>query len=137
MKICFLSDKIHQEMETTKTNDETLFPRNNSISKNEKSFSLSLSAQVSGINSSGKEFEERSILLKISAQEAYFYLKSKVKKGSRLNLTLYIPKTLILEKNLNLSLSGNVAHIKSNGNKGKDHLIQLDLDKSYKIQPAT
>lgn len=124
-------------METTKTICADSFPQNNSISKNEKSFSLALSAQVSGINSSGKEFEERSILLKISARKAYFYLKSKVKKGSRLNLTLYIPKTLILEKNLNLSLTGNVAYTKPNGNNGKNHLIQLDLNKSYKIQPAT
>ena len=103
-------------MDTTKITDETSFYKKNSSDKNEKSFSLSLSAQISGINSSGKEFEERSVLLKISAQEACFYLKSKVKIGSRLNLTLYIPKTLILEKNLNLFLSGNVSHIKSNGN---------------------
>jgi len=123
-------------MDTTKITDETSFYKKNSSDKNEKSFSLSLSAQISGVNSSGKEFEERSVLLKISAQEACFYLKSKVKIGSRLNLTLYIPKTLILEKNLNLFLSGNVSHIKSNGNERKNHLIQLNLDKSFKILQA-
>jgi len=123
-------------METTKTIDEASMPQKTATAKSEKIFSLALSAQVSGINSEGKEFEERSILQKISAQEAYFYLKSKVKKGSRLNLTLFIPKTLILEKNLNLCLSGNVAHIKPNGNNKKDHLIQLDLDKSFRILQA-
>jgi Tfp pilus assembly protein PilZ len=123
-------------MDTTKIIDETSFYQKNSPNKNEKSFNLSLSAQVSGINSSGKEFEERSVLLKISAQEACFYLKSKVKMGTRLNLTLYIPKTLILEKNLNLCISGNVSYIKPNGNERKNHLIQLHLDKSFKILQA-
>lgn len=123
-------------MDTSKIIEETANSGKNPNTKNEKSFSLSLSAQISGFNSSGKEFEERSVLLKISAREAYFYLKSKVKIGSRLNLTLFVPKTLILEKNLNLCLSGNVAHIKSNGSERKNHLIQLDLDKSYKIQQA-
>lgn len=123
-------------METNKTMDEVTLSRYHSIYKNEKIFNLALSAQINGVNSSGEEFEERSVLLKISSQEAYFYLKSKVKKGSRLNLTLYVPKTLILEKNLYLCLSGNVSYIKSNGDKEKDNLIQLDLDKIYKIQPA-
>lgn len=123
-------------MDTTKIIDETSFCQKNSSNNNEKSFNLSLSAQVSGINSSGKEFEERSVLLKISAQEACFHLKSKVKMGTRLNLTLYIPKTLILEKNLNLCLSGNVSYIKSNGNERKNQLIQLHLDKSFKILQA-
>jgi len=123
-------------MDTNKSMDEVSFYQQNSSMKSEKSFSLSLSAQVSGINSSGKEFEERSVLLKISSKEAYFYLKSKVKTGTKLNLTLYIPKTLILEKNLNLCLSGNVSYIKSNGDERKNHLIQLNLDKSFKILQA-
>jgi hypothetical protein len=127
---------MQYEMEINKTIDETSLPRNNSIYKDEKTFKLALSAQINGINSSGEEFEERSVLLKISAREAYFYLKSKVKEGSRLNLTLHIPKTLILEKNLYLCLSGNVSNIKSNGDKEKDQLIQLGLNKGYKIQPA-
>lgn len=124
-------------MDTTKITDETSFYKKNSSDKNEKSFSLSLSAQISGINSLGKEFEERSVLLKISAKEAYFYLKSKVKMGTKLNLTLYIPKTLVLEKNLSLCLSGNVSYIKSNGDERKNHLIQLNLDKSFKILQAS
>lgn len=123
-------------MDTYKSIDEASFCQRNSSTKNEKSFSLSLSAQVSGINSSGKEFEERSVLLKISAKEAYFYLNSKVKMGTKLNLTLYIPKTLVLEKNFNLCLSGNVSYIKSNGDERKNHLIQLNLDKSFKILQA-
>ena len=68
---------------------------------------------VTGINAGGQEFEEITDLSSISSQEAVFWLKNKVTIGSKLVLSLNVPKTLILENQLNLIVSGEVTDFKS------------------------
>lgn len=105
--------------------------------KQERYFELSVPALVSGMNAKGEEFEERTKISSISSQEASFWLKQKVTIGTRLNMCLEIPKTLILESHLNLSISGEVIFIQSETNSRKKQLAIIALDRTYKIKKAS
>ena len=100
----------------------------------EKDFELFLPAVVSGINAEGKEFSEKTELTCISAVKAQFGLKSKVTIGTKLNVVLNIPKTLILENYLKLRVSGDVVYAKSENEESLKHQISIRLDRMYKIQ---
>ena len=103
------------------------------FAKRERSFELSLPILVTGIEASGNEFQEYSELASISSQEAIFFLNSGVTIGSRLKLSLDIPKTILLENDLKLELTGRVIYVKAEQNNEKKQLIVLRLDKKYKI----
>lgn len=100
----------------------------------ERIFELSLPALITGINAVGEEFQEYSELISLSSQEAIFKLDSKVIIGSKLNLSLDIPKTLFLENQLKVEISGNVRFAKAEQNDSKRQLIILRLNKIYKIR---
>jgi len=102
--------------------------------RRERYFELVLSAAVKGTNTDGKEFTERTKISSISAQEASFRLTNRVTTGSKLNLCLDVPRTLILESHLVLSVSGDVIYIQNDIQNGKKQLVMLRLDKSFKIQ---
>jgi hypothetical protein len=104
------------------------------VSKRERSFELSLPALVSGTDVKGKEFEENTKILSISAQIALFWLKSKVLIGTPLCMSLQIPKTIILENRLNLLVSGTVNLVQGNTNKKNNQLISVQLDRTFKIR---
>ena len=103
------------------------------VAKKERSFKLSLPALVSGIDAYGNPFQERSEISSISSQEVTFQLNSGVIIGSKLNLCLEVPKTLILEKQLKLSLSGRVKYVGAETNSEKKQIISVDLDRNFKI----
>ena len=105
------------------------------VAKRERSFKLSLPALVTGIDAYGNKFQERTELSSISSQEAIFWLNSGVTIGTELSLYLDIPKTLILENQLKLMISGRVIYVKAEGNKKKKQLISVRLAKNYKISP--
>ena len=104
------------------------------VARRERSFKLSLPTLVSGIDAFGNPFQERTNLFSISSQEATFWLNSGVTIGSKLNLSLDIPKTLILEKKLRLFISGTVIYVKAESKSKKKQLISIKLDRTYKIQ---
>lgn len=104
------------------------------VAKKERSFKLSLPTLVIGIDAYGNKFQERTELSSISSQEAIFWLNSGVTIGSKLNLSLDVPKTLVLENQLKLLISGRVFYVKAEGNNNKKQLISIHLDKNYKIQ---
>ncbi len=101
--------------------------------KRERIFELSLPALINGIDAVGKEFQEYTELISLSSQEAIFKLDSKVIIGSKLCMSLDIPKTLFLENQLKLEMSGNVRFVKAEHNDSKKQLIILRLNKNYKI----
>ena len=105
--------------------------------KKERSFSLHLPALVSGCDSSGDNFKENSRLSRISSQEVVIRMKNKVLLGTKLDLCLNIPKTLILENNLNLTISGKVSSASRDSTKKEQQLISLQLDKIFKIYPIS
>ena len=100
----------------------------------ERIFELSLPALIAGINAVGEEFQEYSELISLSSQEAIFKLDSNVIIGSKLNLSLDIPKTLFLENQHKVEISGNVRFAKAEQNDSKRQLIILRLNKIYKIR---
>jgi hypothetical protein len=102
--------------------------------KRERIFELSLPALITGINAVGEEFQEYTEIISLSSQEAIFKLNSKVVIGSKLNLSLDIPKTLFLENQLKVEMSGNVRFAKAEQNDSKKQLIILRLNKNYKIR---
>jgi hypothetical protein len=104
--------------------------------KRERAFELSLPAVVTGMDSEQNKFREKTLLFSISSEEATLWLKSKVLPGSKLDVSLEIPKTLILENNLKLQLSGTVTITQvSSERNGKKQLISLRLDKKFKLLP--
>lgn len=106
------------------------------VSKRERSFELSLPALVSGSDVSGKEFEEETRILSISAQNVIFWLASKVLIGTPLCVCLQIPKTIILENRLHLVVSGTVKLVQVNTSKNNNQLVSLQLDRAFKIRPT-
>lgn len=101
----------------------------------ERDFDLFLPAIVSGLNAKGKDFIERTEVTTISSSQANFSLRSKVIVGTKLSAVLEIPKTLILEKNLKLRISGNVIYAREDAADTERQLICIKLDRGYKIFP--
>ncbi len=130
------SDKIQLKMRTERLSYKPSIQGATKVSKRERSFELSLPALVTGRNAKGKEFEENTRILSISAQSALFWLKSKVLIGSSLSLSLLIPKTIILENRLNLSVSGKVVLVQANSSQNNNHLVSIQLDKTFKIKSS-
>ena len=104
--------------------------------KRERAFELSLPALVTGVDVLENKFREKTQVLSISAEEATVWLRSKVILGSRLDLALDIPKTLILENHLKLRLSGTVVEAQADAARvGKKQLISVRLDKKFRLLP--
>ncbi len=106
--------------------------------KRERAFELSLPALVTGLDVMENRFREKTQLSSISAEEATVWLKSQVTVGTKLDISLDIPKTLILENSLKLQLSGTVklAQLDS-ARTGKKLLVSLQLDKKFKLLPIS
>lgn len=124
-------------MSITKSAHKSLIQGATRATEGEQQFKLSLPALVKGINAHGKKFEEKTKLHSISSQKAIFWLDSKVTIGSLLDISLDIPKTLILETPLKLQISGKVNFVQKNKqNKNKTQLISLHLHKRFQIHPS-
>lgn len=129
------SATIQSKMRTERLSHKPSIQGAAKVSKRERSFELSLPALVSGNDVRGKKFEENTKILSISAQNALFWLRSKVLIGTPLNVNLQIPKTIILENRLNLMVSGTVKLVQANTNQKNNQLISIQLDRSFKIRP--
>jgi hypothetical protein len=104
--------------------------------QNIHTFKLSLPVLVRGNKAEGDEFEEKTVITSISSNKAVLLLNSKILIGTKLNLSVDIPKTLFLENKFILYLSGEVVHINYEQNKKYDQIITVELNKGYKIQPV-
>lgn len=100
----------------------------------ERSFEITLPALITGIDAFGDEFQEYTELISLSSQEAIFKLDSKVVIGSKLTLSLDIPKTLFLENQLKLEISGSVRFVRAEQDNSKKQMIILRLTNIYKIR---
>lgn len=101
--------------------------------RRERAFELVLPAIVSGEDAAGKRFEERTAISSISAQEIFFRLNARLLVGTRVVISLEVPRTLILEKPLRLVLSGAVVSARAEDGRGKRQSIAARLDRSYKL----
>lgn len=104
--------------------------------KRERAFDLSLPALVTGLDVMENRFREKTLIHSISAEEATVWLRSQVTVGTKLDISLDIPKTLILENSLKLQLSGTVKLAQTDSARtGKKLLVSLQLDKKFKLLP--
>ncbi len=107
-------------------------------SKRERTFELLLPVLVKGRDVEEKKFKEKTQLLSISAEEAILRLRSRVAVGSRLDLDLEIPKTLILENHLRLQVSGTVVLSQEESNpSSKKRVVSVRLDRKFKLIPIS
>jgi hypothetical protein len=107
------------------------------VEKKERTFELSLPAQVKGLDAAGRKFEERSAVCAISAQEVSFRLKARVIIDSRVTLFLDIPRTLILESPLRMVLSGAVVYVRFEEGTAKQQFVVVRLDRGFRLHPNT
>lgn len=120
-------------MNTEKITQQTFYSEPSRVEKRERLFKLSLSADVKGLDASGQLINEGTCLKAISSQHATFPLQARVLIGCYLQLSLKIPRTLILENPLFLNISGRVILVR----KGKDddsQYITLQLKRSFNIE---
>jgi hypothetical protein len=104
--------------------------------KRERAFELSLPALVTGVDVLENKFREKTLITSISSEEATIWLRSHVPIGAKLDISLDIPKTLILEKSLKLQLTGTVLLTQADSSRnGKKQLVSLRLDKKFKLLP--
>ena len=104
--------------------------------KRERAFELSLPALVTGMDVLENRFREKTQITSISSEEAIVRLRSQVLTGAKLDISLDIPKTLILENGLKLHLTGTVLVTQPNSPpNGKKQLVSLRLDKKFKLLP--
>jgi hypothetical protein len=104
--------------------------------KRERAFELSLPALVTGVDALENRFREKTLITSISSDEATVWLRSQVPVGAKLDISLDIPKTLILENSLKLQLTGTVLLTQTDSARnGKKQLVSLRLDKKFKLLP--
>ncbi len=101
-------------------------------SERARSFKLSLPVLVTGMDTYGREFRERTRIISMSSEKAIFILKSKIVIGTPISLAVEIPKTLILQGPLNLLLNGKVILVQEQKD-SKYQAITIDLKRLYKI----
>jgi len=105
--------------------------------KRERAFELSLPAVVTGVDRSENRIREKTMLVSISAEEATVRLRSKVEPGLRLKISLEIPKTLILQNQLRLFLTGTVAADPAAAEpSGRKQAVLLRLDRKFRLLPV-
>jgi len=123
------------EMDIIKDLDTPSTPGASRAGKRERSFELSLPALVKGLDARGKRFEERTMACAISAQELSFRLNARLLLGSKMTVSLDVPRTLILESPLRLLVTGPVVYVRSETENGKSQYVTVHLDRRFRLQP--
>jgi len=100
----------------------------------EECFSLSLIAHIQGRDAVGVKFVEKTSLREISSEKAAFELKTRILIGTKLTLSLFVPKTLILGNPLILTVTGEVIKAEKDSNKQNEQNVHLKLTKNFDIQ---
>lgn len=90
-------------------------------------------ALARGRNARGKEFEEQTEILSISASSVIFLLDTRILIGAKVWLTADVPPTSFLKVPLKLNLVGSVVLVQSHSPGPKRQLVNLRLDKHFKL----
>ncbi|OGD20404.1 MAG: hypothetical protein A2W03_01635 [Candidatus Aminicenantes bacterium RBG_16_63_16] len=105
--------------------------------KRERAFELSLPAVVTGVNKADNRIREKTTLVSISSEQATVRLRSRVEPGLKLKISLEIPKTLILQNQLRLHLTGTVAPDQADVFRpGRKQEVLLRLDRKFRLLPV-
>lgn len=103
-----------------------------------RTFDIDLPALIQGLDTGEREFAEQTIVSSINSEEAIVRLRSRVKPGAKVRLSLRIPRTFFLEKPLDLNLTGTISEL-SSAEKGarKKAAVRVRLDGRFRILPAS
>ncbi|MBN1940397.1 MAG: hypothetical protein JW843_12490 [Candidatus Aminicenantes bacterium] len=103
-----------------------------------RTFEIALPALIQGLDKGEREFAEQTVVSTINAEEAVVLLRSKVKPGAKIRLSLHIPRTFFLEKPLDLNLTGTISEIPApeKGVRAKA-AVRVRLDDRFSILPAS
>lgn len=112
--------------------------RNDGRKAGNRKFAMDLPALVQGIADGDRGFVEQAVVSTINADEAVLQLKTKVAPGMKVRLSLRVPRTFLLEKPLDLNLTGIVADAAGTNGKGRGtkRNVRVRLDRAFRILPA-
>ncbi len=113
---------------------ETASAVTTSVPNEEECFSLSLTAHIQGCDAAGVKFMEKTSICEISSEKAVFELKTRILIGTKLKLSLFVPKTLILGQPLILVVTGEVIKAEKDSNKKNEQNVYLKLTRNFDIQ---
>jgi hypothetical protein len=105
--------------------------------RGERVLELSLPALVLGKKISGRSFSEETELIAINSRLVTFFLKTPVKIGCSLKITINIPATALLIYPLKLELKGQVARLKLEQQKSRLQLVTVELDHKFELRPQS
>ena len=90
--------------------------------------------RVLGRDTSGRDFEERTVLETMSHAEAVFALRSPIARGTDLRLVVSLPPKLSDAGELNLVIRGRVVSLVSAGQRTPHQRVALKLESRYVIK---
>lgn len=105
------------------------------FSRDGPGFELGLPMRVLGHDTSGRDFEERTVLDTMSHAEAAFELRSPIARGTDLKLVVSLPRKLSDAGELNLVIRGRVAFLSSADPGKSGRRVSLKLESRYVIKP--
>jgi hypothetical protein len=101
----------------------------------EEGFNLPLSMTVEGLDIAGNHFLETSQLSYISHNGSSFWLRTVVKEGSDLKLSINLPSSLSRDSSLKLIIRGKIVFIETPKSEDNKQRISLKFENKYIIQP--
>jgi hypothetical protein len=106
--------------------------------KRERIFDFALAAFIQGLDGDEAKFSGEGEIASLSAEEATLKLRSNVRLGAKLRISVHVPRTFFLEKPLEMTLSGTVTFVQTNLSRRCDQpIVRLRLDPRFAIQPLT
>lgn len=99
-------------------------------------FDLPLTAIVEGQLPMGKRFHETAKLTNISSGGAYFLLDSTVMVGSKVKLSIDLPKELTEGQKVRLEVGGLTVRLQKPEKRGKKQGVAVRFGKDFKFLPA-
>jgi len=103
-----------------------------------RTFEVGLPALVQGVDLAKREFAEQTVVSTINSEEAILQLRSKVGPGAKVRLSLHVPRTFLLEKALDLNLTGIVCDPPEQVGVGRSKsAVRVRLDRMFRILPAS
>jgi len=105
-------------------------------STNEAGFNLPLPTLVEGLDASGKNFQEKTVLSYISNSGSSFWLKTEVSSGTELRLTVDLPSKLSDNKDLKLVIKGEVIFLEAPKKENSKLRVSLKFNNKYIIEDS-
>lgn len=105
-------------------------------SLHEKGFNIPLKTCIEGLDKSGKEFKEKTVLSYISHNGSSFWMNTSISSGSELKLIVDLPPKLGDDKNLKLVIKGKVIFIEAVKGKNSKKRVSVKFDNKYIIEQS-